>query len=80
MRVMLRNKKTGLYCAAANEWTGAIGQALDFLSVPHAARFARDGNLPELEAVVKCDSLPDQVAVPLVPGWCDFDHPDSVSA
>ena len=80
MRVFLRNKKTRLYCAESRGWTAAVGEAVSFTSVPHAARFARDRKLPELEVVVKCDTLPDEVTVPLVPEWCDFDRPDAVAA
>ena len=80
MRVFLRNKKTRLYCAESNRWAAAVGQAIHFTSVPHAARFARDGKLAEVEVVLRCDLLEEEVAVPLVPGWCDFDQPDSAAA
>jgi hypothetical protein len=80
MRVFLRDKKTRLYRAQSRDWTPSVGEALPFPGVPHAARFARDGNLPGLEIVVKYDTLPDEVAVPLVPEWCDFDQAGSAAA
>ena len=80
MRVFLRNKRTRLYCAESNRWAAAVGQAIHFASIPHAARFARDGNLPGLEVVVRCDLLEEEVAVPLVPAWCDLDQHRSVTA
>jgi hypothetical protein len=80
MRVFLRNTKTRLYCADSNGWAAAAGQALDFTSVPHAARVALDESLPEIEIVVWYDSLAAEVVVPLLPEWCDFDQSDSAAA
>jgi hypothetical protein len=80
MRVFLRNTKTRLYCADSNGWAAAAGQAFDFTSVPHAARFALDERLPEIEIVVRYDSLEEEIAVPLVPEWCDLHHPDAAAA
>jgi hypothetical protein len=77
MRVFLRNKQTRLYCADVNEWAAAVGHALEFTSVPHAARFARDENLPGIEIVVRCDLLAEEVAMPVLPEWCDVDQPRS---
>jgi hypothetical protein len=72
MRVLLRNRKTGLYCTNSNAWAATASQALDFASVPQATRFALDGNLPETEIVLKSDLLPDEVVVPLLSEWCDL--------
>jgi hypothetical protein len=80
MRVLLRNTKTRLYCADSNGWAAAAGQALDFTSVPHAARFALDGRLPELEIVVRYDSLAEEITVPLLPEWCDLRQADAAAA
>jgi hypothetical protein len=74
MRVFLRSKLTRFYCAASNGWTAAIGRALEFTSVAHAARFARDEKLPGTEIVVRYDLLAEEVVVPLVPEWCDVDQ------
>jgi hypothetical protein len=80
MRVFLRNTKTRLYCADPNGWAAAAGQALDFTSVPHAARFALDERLLGFEIVVRYDSLEEEVTVPLLAEWCDLDHAHSVAA
>jgi hypothetical protein len=72
MRVLLRKRKAGLYCADANEWVTAARLALSFASVPQAARFALDENLPETEIVLKSDLLPEEVVLPLLPEWCDL--------
>lgn len=72
MRVLLRNKKTRLYSTESNGWAAIVGQAFDFTSVPHAARFALDKRLPEIEIVLKCDTLPDEVVMQVIPEYCDF--------
>jgi hypothetical protein len=80
MKVFLRNKQTRLYCAAPNGWAAATTHALLFTSVSHAARFAFDEKVTEAEIVVRCDLLDQEVAVPLVPEWCDLDRPRSAAA
>jgi hypothetical protein len=80
MRVFLRNRRTRLYCAGANGWAAAIGQAVEFDSVPQAIRFAVDGSMPETEVIVRCDLLAEEVALPLLPEWRDHDHPRSAAA
>lgn len=73
MRVFLRNKQTRLYCASSNDWADAISRALPFSSVPHAARFAFDQKIPEAEIVLRSDLVEHEVALPLLPQWCDID-------
>jgi hypothetical protein len=80
MRVFLRNTKTRLYWAGSSAWAVASGKALDFISVPRAARFAYAEGLPEIEIVLKYDALPDEVIVPMLPEWRDFDRPESAAA
>jgi hypothetical protein len=80
MRVFLRNRKTRLYCTGSNEWADSEGQALDFASVPQAARFAFDEDLPEAEIVLKFHILPEEVALPVLPEWCNLDQPHSAAA
>ena len=74
MRVFLRNRKTRSYRADSNGWDAGAGQALDFTSVPHAARFTRDEKLAEAEIVVRYDLLAEEVALPLLPEWRNFDQ------
>jgi len=80
MRVFLRNKADRLYCAGQNAWVTGIGQALEFNSVPQAAKFAFEGNLPESEIIIRCDLLEEEVAMPLLPEWCEFERPNSAAA
>ena len=73
MRVLLRNKQTRLYFASSSEWVVAMTEAQLFSSVPRAARFAFDEKMPEAEIVVRCDLVEQEIALPLLPEWCDFD-------
>ena len=75
MRVFLRNKQTRLYYAGPTGWADSAGQALQFTSVSQAARFGLDHSLPDIELVLACYTLPDEVAMPLVPEWCAIDPP-----
>jgi len=79
MRFFLRNKQTRLYCASSREWVIAITHALPFHTVPQAARFAYDQELPEAEIVVRCDLVDQEVALPLLPQWCDLYQPGSAA-
>ena len=72
MKVFLRNKQTRLYCDNRSEWGVSITQALVFSSVPQAARYAYHQELPEAEIVLKSDFAEQEVALPLLPGWCDL--------
>ena len=79
MRVFLRNRQTRLYRAAPDRWAEARGEALHFASVQQAARFALDEKLPEAEIVVRYDLLEQEVAMPLLPEWCDLRQPASAA-
>lgn len=78
MRVLLRNKQTRRYCAGPNEWAAVIAQALIFSSVQHAAKFAFNEKVQEAEIVVRCDLVEQEVALPLLPEWCELHDPGSV--
>jgi hypothetical protein len=80
MRVLLRNKKTRLYCDDLDGWAATVGQAFDFTSIAHAARFVLDEKMPEIEIVLKCDTLPDEVVMQVLAEYCDFIPPRSVAA
>jgi hypothetical protein len=77
IRILLRDKQTKLYCDSSKFWTAALAQALDFRSVQQATRFALEENVPEAEIVVRCDLVEREVAVPIVPEWCDIYEPGS---
>ena len=80
MKVFVRNRQTRLYRAASNGWAATMTQALLFDSVPHAARFAFDEKVPEAEIILRCDLLDQEVAVPLLPEWCDLAEHHSAAA
>ena len=77
MRVLLRSKQTGGYYAGSNPWAAPIAQALPFSSVRHAAKFAFDEKVPDAEIVVRCDLLEEEVALPILPEWCEPHQPGS---
>jgi hypothetical protein len=74
MRVLLRNRTTRLYYAGANRWAAEQGEALDCASVPRAARLVIEEKLPEIDIILQYASVPDEVVVPVLPEWCDFDR------
>jgi hypothetical protein len=80
MRVFLRSKKTRLYRTGSNGWAAAIGQAVEFTSVPRAIKFALDGSLREAEVVIRCDLLAEEVTLPLVADWHEPDRPRPAAA
>ena len=45
--------------------------AFAFTSVPEATKVALDGNWAEMEIVIRYETLPDEVAVPVLPEWRD---------
>jgi hypothetical protein len=69
----------GLYYAGPNKWAATAEQAHQFTSVSQAARFGLDNGLPDLELTQACHTLPDEIAMPLLPGWCAFDPPGPAS-
>jgi hypothetical protein len=75
MRVFLRSKKTGLYRSDLKAWAAAPEEARGFVSVPQATRFALDASLPEVEIVLRCDLLPEEVVLPVLPEYCDVPPP-----
>jgi hypothetical protein len=80
MKVLLRSRMTGLYCADPEGWAAGSEQALDFTSIPRAARFARDEGLSGVEMVVRYHTVPDEVVVPILPEWCELDGPPRATA
>ena len=80
MRVFLRNIQSRLYWAESNGWVPVSWQAFDFTSFPQAARCALSACLAEVEIVVMCDSLQDEVIMPVLPEYCDNDQPGANTA
>jgi hypothetical protein len=80
MRVLLRHKKTRLYRTAANGWVAAEEQALGFTSVHHATRVALNERLPEAEIVMKSELMQEEVTMPVLPEYLDFDQGDAAAA
>ena len=76
MRVFLRNRQTRLYYGGPTEWAATVDQAHQFTSVSHAARFGLDHTLPDIELLLACYTLPDEIAMPVLPEWCQKEYPN----
>jgi hypothetical protein len=76
MRVFLRSKKAGLYYGGAGGLTPALDEALEFASVPAAARLALSEKLPDVQIALRCDYLSHEVLLPVLSLWCEVntDH------
>ena len=77
MRVFLRNKQSRVYWADSDGWVVGGEHAFDFIKVPRAARFALHECSAEMEIVLKCGLLPDEVIMPVLPEYCHSDYPDA---
>ena len=80
MRVFLRNKKTRLYYAGPAGWGATAEKAHGFTSVPQATKVAFDEKMPEAEIVLSFALFADEVVVPVLHGYRDFDYGNSADA
>ena len=74
VRVLLRNKETGLYLAGIGREVGASRHALDFPSLSQAAKFALEQQVPDLEIVLSYANEAHQVPLPLLPEWHELEQ------
>ena len=74
MRVLLKRKGTGHYYRDANQFAIEPSEALDFANVPAAAQFALTKQLPEVEIVLRWDSLAQEIPLPVLREWGDLDE------
>jgi hypothetical protein len=74
MRVLLQDTKTRLYYACFNERHSESAQALDFVSIPDAAKFAFEEELRDMEIVLSYDHPHCEVHLPVLPEWCLLDE------
>ena len=73
MRVLLQNTKTRLYYACFNRRLAGSAQALDFASIPNAAKFALEENFADMEIVLSYDHPDREVHLPVLAEWCLLD-------
>ncbi len=52
MRVVIRNIKTGLFCAGGGEWAAQAEQAQDFSTAARAISFAFEAKLKDVEVLL----------------------------
>jgi hypothetical protein len=70
MRVLLRNKKTGVYCCDGEQPGGEPNEARDFVTIRAAAEFALAQSWREMEIVLSYDTLKSEIRLPVLPQWC----------
>ncbi len=73
MRVLLKNKRTGLYYRDGNQLAAESGAGRDFATIRAATEFAFDQQLREMEIALRCDYLKYEIPLPVLPEWCELD-------
>jgi hypothetical protein len=79
MRVYLRMRTTGLYYGGAGQGSARLDGAVEFASLPEAARYAIAQQLSDAEIVLRCDCVDREVPLPVMPIWCDMDRSHGTS-
>ncbi len=80
MRVFLKAKKSGLYYNGSGQPAAELNQALEFPSIPAAAKLALSENLLDVDISLRCDYLDREILLPLLPVWCGLDESCSLPA
>ncbi len=75
MKVLLRNRRTKLYYVARNLSGAKPEDARDFGNVAKAIKFSLGEKLPDMEVVLRYESAPGEVPLPVLPDWCFFERP-----
>jgi len=65
MKVFLRNRETGQYCAGSNGWSAKSSMAQDFETINSATQFARTQKLTGMEVVLRYDDPACDLVLPL---------------
>jgi len=65
MRVILCDRKTGLYFEAPGQWTSEAAQARNFQSGPKAILFARENQMDDAEVFWDFDDPEYSVRLPV---------------
>lgn len=66
MRILLQQKKTGLYFKDVSIWTPDATAAMDFLSSTRAIEFCAVHNLSDVQLVLKFDEQLYDIVLPMV--------------
>ena len=69
MRVILRNRRTGLYYASCNRWVPEPAQALDFDEIEHPGLLVFEEGAAGLEVVVSYEDFSRELALPMRLEW-----------
>jgi len=68
MRILLQQKKTGLYFKEIGEWVQDAGSAVDFLSSTKAMAFCAAHRISEVQIVLKFDEHHYDIVLPVSVG------------
>lgn len=74
MRVLLHNCRKKLYYCGSRQLGVEPERALDFGTIPDAARFAFEEKLPDMGIVLRDDSCGAEIPLPVLPEWCLFEE------
>jgi hypothetical protein len=74
MQVILRSLLSGCYYQGWKCWVKDPERALDFGSVPGAAKFTFEEKLAGMEIILRDDSSGAEIELPVLPEWCLFDE------
>ena len=66
VRILLRRRKSDLYCQNAARWSPKAGEAFDFLKVEEAVKFARDSHLEAVDMVLDFEDGQGHIIVPIL--------------
>ena len=74
MRIFLRSTRTGRYYGDSGQLDAVPGQAFEFPTVQAATKRALSAKLVDVDIVVRCEYLSQEVRLPVVPAWCELDE------
>jgi hypothetical protein len=80
MRVFLKTKSTQRYYRGFDQPAAELSEALEFASIPAAAKHALAEKLLDVEIALRCDYLDREILLPLLPVWCELDETQSLPA
>jgi len=66
MRILLQQKKSGLYLKEAGDWTSDATEAIDFLSSTRAIDFCVANRVSDVQLVLKFEEQLYDIVLPVV--------------
>ncbi len=79
MRILLQQKKTGLFFGDVGEWVQSSSKAMDFASSSKAEQFCKTNKLADVQLVFKFEDQPYEIVcqmnsaeAPLTRSWASL--------